>query len=245
VRATSSAINLPATRRSLRRRWLVVVALAVVAAALLALAGWKAHSDARSVALQRDGVQADATVQAVLARPTGRGQIPDGSVVVRFEADQPRESTIYVGGAVTDFQAGQPVTVVYDPSDPTRVELLGVKTSGPGVPVVPPLAGGLLLLAMALVAGRHAWRIGRVVRREAWQIVASRLVQVPQTFAFRQGSRTLVVLETAGGEVTVEPTGLSRVDPTFAPEACVAGLDARTTVLAARGGGHVIAVRRR
>jgi hypothetical protein len=137
------------------------------------------------------------------------------------------------------------VRVVYDASDPTRVELLGVGGSRGGVPVLVPLALGTMLAGMAFVAGRHARRIGRVVRNHPWRPVRSRLVYVPQTFGFRQYSRTLVVLETPGGAVTVEPVGLGRVDPTFEPEALLAGLGTATMVLAAPGGGHVVAVRSR
>jgi hypothetical protein len=240
------AITVPATRRSLRRRWLIALALAMTAAGLLALAGWKANAHARASALQHDGVRTDATIVAVLATPVGRGRVPDGSVRIRFDAaNQSLESSVYVGGAVVDYRPEQEVQVVYDPSDPRRVELLGVTTFGPGVPVVPPLAAGVLLAAMALVAGKHARQIGRVVRKEQWQPVKSQLVQVPQSFGFRQGSRTLLVLETPGGAVTVEPVGLSRVDPTFSPEAWVAGLDAAPMVLAAPGGSHLVPVRRR
>ena len=73
----------------------------------------------------------------------------------------------------------------------------------------------------------------------------SHLVQQVQSLGFRQGSRTLVVLTTTHGPVTVEPLGFGRVNPTFEPEAWVAGLDRRTMALARPGGGSVIAVRAR
>lgn len=236
----------PATRRSLARRWLVVVALVVLVIAMFGTAGWVAMQDARSVELQRQGEQADGTVVAVDAQAVGRGNTPNGSVIVSFEVDgRSQDSSIYVGGGVVDHQQGQAVTVVYEETDPTRVEILGEPSRGPGVPLVPPLLAGAVFAGMAVVAGRHAWQIRRALGREPWLVVPSRLVQVAQSVAMRQGSRLLVVLETTEGEIVVEPLGFGRVDPTFEPEAWVAGLDRRTMALAAPGGGHVISVRLR
>src|SRR6185312_16341599 len=168
------------------------------------------------------------------AQLVGRGNIPNGSVVVRFDVDgQSVEEPIYVGGKVTDFQRDQAVTVVYEDDEPSRAELLGIVTRGPGLPVVPALIGGVLLGGMALVAFRHALLIHRAIRHDPWQPVPSRLVQRAQSVGFRQGSRTLVVLSLPGGEVSVEPIGLGRVNPTFEPEAWVAGVDRRTMALAA------------
>jgi hypothetical protein len=237
---------LPATRRSMARRWAIVATLAIVGVAAFAAAAWVAREDAQARRLQHEGEQAPGTVVAVDAQLVGRGNIPNGSVVVRFDVDgQSEEQSIYVGGKVTDYQRDQAVTVVYDDDDPTRVELLGVVTRGPGLPVVPALIAGVLLSGMALVAGRHAWLIGRALRSGPWQPMPSRLEQQSQWLAFRQGTRTLVVLSRPEGELSVEPIGLGRVNPTFEPEAWIAGAGRRTMALAAPGGGSVVAVHSR
>ena len=237
---------MPATRRSMARRWGIVAVLALVAMGSFAAAAWVAAEDAQARRLQHEGERADGTVVVVDAQLVGRGNIPNGSVVVRFDVDgQSVEEPIYVGGKVTDFQRDQAVTVVYEDDEPSRAELLGIVTRGPGLPVVPALIGGVLLGGMALVAFRHALLIHRAIRHDPWQPVPSRLVQRAQSVGFRQGSRTLVVLSLPSGDLSVEPIGLGRVNPTFEPEAWVAGVDRRTMALAAPGGGSVIAVHRR
>src|SRR4051794_22610123 len=238
------ARSVPATRRSMARRWAIVAALVLVAAGSFAAAAWVASEDAQARRLQHEGEQADGVVVVVDGRPVGRGNILNGSVIVRFVADgQTVEQPIYVGGKVTEYQSGQPVTVVYDDDDPTRVELLGVVTRGPGLPVVPALLAGVLALGMAVICGRHAWQIHGAVRSGPWVPVPSHLVQQVQSIGFRQGSRTRVVLTTRDGPLTVDPVGLGRVNPSFEPEAWVAGLDRPTMALAAPGGGSVVAVR--
>ncbi len=109
-----------------------------------------------------------------------------------------------------------------------------------------PLAVGLLTV-MALVAGRRTVTIRRTLRHEGWLFVRSRLIDDPATDGYRGRSRACVILDTPGGEPMVEPVGLNRVDPSFAPELWTCGLGTRhrTLVLAPPGGGHVVAVRRR
>jgi hypothetical protein len=238
------ARSVPATRRSLTRRWAIVALLVLVAVASFAAAAWVASEDAQARRLQHEGERADGVVVVVDARPVGRGNILNGSIIVRFDADgQTFEQPIYVGGKVTQYQHDQPVTVVYDDADPTHVELLGVVTRGPGLPVVPALLLGGLFLGMAIVAGRHAWQIRGAVRSGPWVRLPSHLVQQAQSVGYRQGSRTRVVLTTIDGPLTVDPIGLGRVNPTFEPEAWVVGLGRRTMALAAPGGGSVVAVR--
>ena len=238
------AIDEGATRRSLRRRWAVVIGLAVVALGLAASAGARVRVDEGASVLQRDGRVADGTIVEVDAERVGRARVADGSVQVRFEADgQAHQSAVYVGTAVPAYHADQDVQVVYDPADLNRVELRGVTTAGRGLPATPALALGALFAAMAFVAGRHVVLIRHVLRREPWRTVASSLVQVPQSIGLRQGSRTRVVLETMAGPVTVEPVGLNRVDPGFAPEVRCAGTAGPHVVLAAPGGGHVVLAR--
>jgi hypothetical protein len=252
MRGPELAIDVPATKRSLRRRWIVALIPAVAAVALLVLAASAYFEQRSSKELQRHGAPADATIVAVKAKPTGRGKVPNGSLVVRFDAaGQTLERSIHVGRSVVDYQTGQHVKIVYDPSHPTRVELLGQSTAANAVPPLAALIGAALFASMAVVAGRHVCQISGVVRREPWQIVRTQLVQVPQSFGFRRGSRTLVVLDTPSGPLTVEPIGLARVDPAFTPEAWIAGLGIDTAVgqnamvLAAPGGAHLVPVRAR
>ena len=247
VPGRSRAVLDPATRRSLRRRWLVVVAPALLAAGLLvgAVVGLAAARTDRG--LDDRGAPADATVTEVVSRIVARDRTPDGSIRVRFApADgRPREVAVDVGRAVGGFHQGDAVAIVYDPRDPEQIRLLGVDRHRRGVPTLLLAGLGSALGVMALLSGRRAWRIGRVVRREPWWPVESRLVQVPQALGFRQGFRTLARLDVPSGPLLVEPAGLGRLDSTCAPEAWVAGLEGPTIVLAAPGGGHVLAVRRR
>jgi hypothetical protein len=167
-------------------------------------------------------------------------------VVVRFDAaGQAEQQPIYVAGAVADYHQDQAVQVVYDASNPARVQLVGVVVSNRGLPAVIPFLGGLLLAAMALVAGRHTLFVWRVVRNSPWRSVDARLVQVPQSVGMRQGSRSVLVLDTPDGPLPVEPVGLSRVDPSFEPQTWLAGFGTRTMVVGAPGGRHVVAVRPR
>lgn len=245
------AILAPATARSLRRRWSVVAAVAVLAAATLAAgaAAFAASRADRSVGPR--GVATGATVVEVVTRTVVGDRTPDGSIRVRFPlagepapAD-PVEALVDAGRAVSAYRVGDVVRIVYDPDDPGRAELEGVAVPDRGLPAAVPLALGAALAVMALVGGRRAWRIRRVVRREPWWPADSRLVELPLSSGLRAGSRTLVRLDVPSGPVLVEPAGLGRLAPTFSPEAWVAGLDGPTTVLAAPGGGHVLAVRRR
>jgi len=239
------AVRQPATRRSLARRGLIVAVLGLGAIGLFVGAGQVARADAAVGKLQHDGVPAAGNVTAIDATPTGRGGFANGSVVVQFAAaGQPQERSIFVGNNVSDYQVGQSVTVVYDAGDPSQVELQGVVSTGPGVPFAVPLIGAVLLTGMAVVAGRHAWQLACIVRKQPWVKLPSRVTQVPQSLGFRQGTRLLVVLDTADGDLTVDTLGFGRVDATFAPEAWVAGLGRKTMALAATGGGHVVAVRR-
>src|SRR5258705_1656758 len=94
----------PATRRSLARRWAIVAALLLVAAASFAAAAWVASEDAQARRLQHEGERADGVVVAVDAQLIGRGNIPNGSVIVRFDADgQTVEQPIYLGAQVTEY----------------------------------------------------------------------------------------------------------------------------------------------
>jgi hypothetical protein len=219
--------------------------------------------------LNQHGEQADAIVTEVDRRTVGRARTADGSVRVRFEPAAPSRSgappdgssgadageipakvvtevdaVVDVGAAVAERTVGETVRIVYDPSDPSRVALVGIDRPRRGLPAVVALGLGSVLGVMAALARRRAWRIGRVVRREPWWPLGSRLVQVPQSVGVRAGSRTLVVLDAPLGSLVVEPVGLGRLDPTFAPEAWAAGLDGPVTVLAAPAGGHVLEVRR-
>jgi hypothetical protein len=244
----AAAIHSPATRRSMRRRWLIVTVLALVAVAFFAAAAWGRHVDDQASARQRRGVPADATVVGLTVERWGMARYTYGSVEVEFDVDgQARQSSIYVEEAVSDYQEGQLVRIVYDADDPTHAQIEGMSTARGGVPITPPLAIGLILTVMALVAGRRTAAIGRVLRHEGWLFVRSRLVDDPSTDGYRGRARPFVVLDTPGGELMVEPVGLNRVDPSFAPELWTCGLGTRNRilVLAPPGGGHVVAVRRR
>jgi uncharacterized protein DUF3592 len=240
---TSVAITHAATRRSLRRRQLLAVLPALGAVLLLAVAGSVARHESRSRQLQRDGVQAPANVTAIDSRSVGRSRQPDGSITVRFDVEgDPHEATIDVGDAVAGFQIGQQATVVYDADDPSHVEVLGLGAGRRGIPLWAPLLGAGVLAVMAAVAGRRAWRIGRVVRSAPWRPVPARLVEVAYTVGFRERARLVLALDAPSGRMVVAPSGLGRIDPSFVPETWLAGVGGRRQVIAAPGGGHVLAV---
>jgi hypothetical protein len=237
------AFTHPSTRRSLRRRELLAALPALGAVLLLLVALWSARLQSRSTQLQRHGVQAPAIVTAVDARVVGRSRQPDGSVTVRFDADgDARSATIDVGVAVAGFQVGQQTTVVYDADDHSHVEVSGLGSADGGVPVWAPLAGAIVLGLMAGIAGRRAWRIGRVVRSAPWRPVPARLIEVPYTVGIRQRARLVLVLDAPSGPMMVAPSGLGRLDPSFVPETWLAGAGGKRQVIATPGGGHVLAV---
>jgi hypothetical protein len=240
---TSVAFATAATRRSLRRRQLLAALPAVGALILLGLAVIVARDDSRSRRLQRDGAQAAATVTSIDARSVGRSREPDGSLTVQFDVDgEPHDAVIDVGAAVDEFQVGQATSVVYDADDPSHVEVVGLGSSSGGVPLWAPLVGIGVLGAMAIVAGRRAWRISTVVRSAPWRPVPARLVEVPYSVGFRERARFVLALDGPGGRLMVAPSGLGRLDPSFVPETWVAGIGAKRQVIAAPGGGHVLAV---
>ncbi len=94
---------------------------------------------------------------------------------------------------------------------------------------------------MAIVAGRRAWRIGRVVRNSPWRPVPARLVEVPYSVGFRERARFVLALDAPGGPLLVA-LGFGRLDPSFVPETWLAGIGGKRQVIAAPGGGHVLAV---
>ena len=99
------------------------------------------------------------------------------------------------------------------------------------------------MLVAATIAGRRAGRIARVLAHEPWRPVPSQLQAFRQDLGFRVGSAQTVVIEGSAGTVAVEPEGLARTDPSYAPEAWIAGPRSGALVLAAPGGGRVVAVR--
>jgi hypothetical protein len=245
VQELEVAKRIAATRRSLLRRRTIVFVLSLATVVMLVAAVQMAFAVTRAAELQTSGVPAGATVVAVNVRIVTRARFANGEVRVRYDIDgQTHEASVFMEDEIRAYHVDDPVHIVYDPADPSRVEIQGVPAPVRGVPVVVLVALGSVLAGMALISGRH-WRlIARIVRDEPWLAVRSRLTQESWSIGLRQRAKTLVILETPNGEVTVEPVGLGRVDPTFTPQAWVAGLGARTMVLAVPGGGHVIAVRR-
>jgi hypothetical protein len=240
------AIDTLASRRSLRHRWFGVLVIATLALSLFVAAAATVIDKAEETALETNGTRVAATVTRIDAQPVGRARSLDGSVKLTYAASgRTIESAAYVGAAVTDYAPGDVVEVVYDGADPSRVEVLDARSSGRDLPALAFVVAGLLVTAAAVAAGRLALLIRRHLRSHAWQPVPTRLVQVPQSLGFRQGSKTFVVLELLEGPVTVETVGLSRVDASFAPDAWLAGRGTTTMVLAPPGGAHVVPVRER
>src|SRR5438045_1604041 len=116
------------TRRSLRRRWLVVAGVALVAVTSLAAGVLRLAASRTDRSLGDWGVRADATVVEVVSRTVARDRTPDGSIRLRFQPSGagPRGALVDVGRAVGGYQQGDTVRIVYDPSDPSRIALVGV-----------------------------------------------------------------------------------------------------------------------
>jgi hypothetical protein len=244
VTDATRAIDVPASRRSLRHRWIGVLVIGTVALSLLVAAAATAIDKAEERELQANGTRAAATVTGIDAQPVGRSRSLDGSVKLSYVTDgQTVESAAYVGAAITDYHPGDVVEVMYERATPSHVEVVDARSSGRDLPALAFLVAGLLATAAALAAARLAHHIGRHLRAHDWHPVPTRLVQVPQSLGLRQGSKTFVVVELLEGPITVETVGLSRVDPAFAPEAWLAGRGAPTMLLAPPGGAHVVPVR--
>jgi len=247
VEPTEVAIEVPATRRSVRRRTAIVVVLALATAVLVVGGIVQLRAALAADALQRDGIRSTGTVVALDTRRVGpRGQYVDGTVTVRYQVGTTwHEGVVDVGDDITDQHEGATVAIVVDHDDAGRVALVDPTPQVAGAPAVVLFGLALLIGAMAVVAGRNVSRLRRAVRTEPWLFVHAQLRQFPLSQISRFGSRTFVLLDTPRGEVSVEPVGLNRVDPSFVPDAWVAGLDQASMALAPPGGGHVVLVRRR
>ena len=219
-----------------------LLAVGLLVGAVMGLAAARADR-----ALDEGGAPADATVTDVVSRIVARDRTPDGSIRVRFApADgRPREVAVDVGRAVGGFHQGDAVAILYDPRDPDQVRLVGVDPHRRGIPTLLLAGLGSALGVLALLAGRRrlAHRPGRPPRA----VVAGRVAPRPGPPAARlpagvpdPGSPRRAQRPAAGRAGGPRPP----LDPTFAPEAWVAGLEGPTVVLAAPGGGHVLAVHR-
>jgi hypothetical protein len=135
-----------AALRFLRRRLIVDVTLLVAGVLLLAtgIIGFT-YLGRQSDELATNGVTATATALTV-DNYHHRFQL-DEHVVVTFRA---QGGVVVVArcyiGANDQFAVGQPVTIVYDPRDPTRAQLAGSPELGPvGAPFLGAAVLGLLL----------------------------------------------------------------------------------------------------
>lgn len=235
------ALSEPATRRNVRRRAVLAVALAVVAIALMAVAASLALADRSANSVQQNGVKTEATVVAIVSAPSGRGQFAAGSATVQFSVDdQPQQASINMGTNISDVQQGQTLAIVFDQTDPSHAEIQGVRVSSTGLPFIPVAFVGVLMVGMAVVATRHVLALRRLLGSQPWTPVASRIEQVP---VGRGGTRVVVELDTPGGIRMMETIGLNRVDPGIEPEAWVVGLPARRLAVALPGGGHIVYLR--
>lgn len=242
--ANGVALDQPATRRGVARRFGFAAGLVAATLALAAGAVSIAGADRAANAVQRDGVRTPATVTAITTQPSGRGQFPVGTATVTFAVDgRPRTADIYLSTRISDVHQGDPVAVVYDPADPSHAELQGVRSSGRGVPFVPVAFVGALVAIMAVVATRHALAVRRILADHPWRTVPARVERVPVAGGRRPGSKVVVELDRPAGPAVVETIGLNRIDPGIEPEAWVAGAPDGRLVLALPGGGHLTYVR--
>src|SRR6478735_2335675 len=177
---TGAALDAPATRRNLRRRWMLCAAAALLAFALAgcALWLWRVHRD--GVAAERAGERATATITAVDVQNLGSGRT-GGRITFDFvDADGIAHSgTSLLDQRVRRYAVGDQVEVSYDHLRPTQATVIGDGTDPAPVPWPVAAIPAIAIAAIAVHAGRRLRRTTAVLRANPWVEVPSKLLQVP------------------------------------------------------------------
>jgi hypothetical protein len=237
------AFAVPSTRRSIRRYLATGLVLLAVAIGLLGVCVWVWLGDRASRELQRDGIRSRATVVQREVRYTGRDRQPVGSLTVDVDgAGGERGVVIPVGTQVATFRVGQRVTVVHRQGG-SQYQVRGVVLDAHGIPLVVPVTFVVLFSAASFLASRHARLARRVTRSNRWVAVHARLVAVPYSAGWGQRSQYVLAIRGLDDRsILVQPVGLRRLTPDFAPVAWTAGVADRRFVISPPGGGRVLCV---
>jgi hypothetical protein len=234
------ASDLVATRRGLHRiaiRWALVAMAALV---LLSLGTWRwLHRD-KPV----EGPRTPAAVVDVVTHVVGWGRTHSGFVTVEFTIDgQSQRSRVKVGNIGNRFAEGDVIDVVYEPTNPDRVAIVGEATRSSGVPAASLLGLGALIALAAGVGVRKVRWIHRIIADYAWVPVTCALVEIPVALGLRERSHTLLRLWDESGTVVVERADHGLIPPSLVPIAWVAGLGRPRFVVSAPGGARLIPVK--
>ena len=202
-----TALDAPATRRCLRRRWLGCLALVLGAVLLVGLVGWLRHSDRNST--ERDGARATGTVESVEMRSIGGHT--SGSLTVRFVDDDgvARLATVPLDERIRRFAAGDQVELAYPLGRPDDIVLVGITEPVP-MPWAVPALGAALLAGLAADVAVRLRRCARVLARNPWVAVRSREIQVPLGAG---GGGVMAVLELHGAPDDGVDPGRRRLGP--------------------------------
>jgi hypothetical protein len=237
------AFDVLATRRSVRRYLASGLVLLALALLLLGLSAWLWFGDRANRELQRNGIRSRATVVERSVRYTDRERQPVGSLTVDVGGvGGPKGVTIPVGGQVLTFHVGEEVTVVHRRGG-SQYQLLGIVLDAHGIPLVVPVTFVVLLAGASFLASRHARLARRVTRSNRWVAVHARVVAVPYSAGLGQRSEQLLAIRGLDDRsILVQPVGMRRLNPDFAPLAWTAGVADRRFVVSPPGGGRVVCV---
>jgi hypothetical protein len=237
-----TALDAPATRRCLRRRWLGCAALALGAILLVGLVAWLRHAD--HDATERDGERATGTVETLEMRSIGGHT--SGTLGIRFADDDgiSHLAEVPLDERIRRFAAGDAVEVAYPVGRPDDVVLVGITEQAP-MPWIVPALGAAVLAAIAADVAVRLRRCTKVLARNPWVAVRSREIQVPLGPG---GGGVMAVLELDGAPddgLTLAVAASVRARPMadVAGDTWVAG-DDRRFYLAAAGGAPVVRAKR-
>ncbi|HEV7761435.1 MAG TPA: DUF3592 domain-containing protein [Acidimicrobiales bacterium] len=242
------ALAVAATRAALRRSATLIGGLAALAGAIIALAVVLGLAQRRADDLATHGIHRPGTVTDVAVTYSGgRARQPRGTLTVRFvtATGARRTGTVTVGTDVIDYAEGDAVTVVYDPDDAGRIQVVGADDPDRnGAWLAPAGVGGLLLGLTGLAVARQR-RTRRLLRSQAWEAVPARLRALPPSFGARGRSHSVLELYGPGDgpRVVVGTRGLRPFGPELEPTAWIVGGDA-AFVVAPPGGRPVLLTRR-
>lgn len=240
------ALATPATRRALRRWAAAVAALLAVAVAAGALALALGLDERRADRLAADGSRTSAVVTELAGAAAGRERQPRGTLTIRYDTSKgSRTDDVPVGADIADYDRGDRVTVVRDPSEPGRIEVVGASEPERSRAWMATAAVSLGGLALAGLAGGRRRRARRVLATHPWRPIPARMR--PPTGGPEVGGRvrTAVELYGLGDEplVVAAARGLRPFPAAVEPTAWVAGTSSAFAV-APPGGAPVSLARR-
>jgi len=219
---SARAWDLRATRSYWRRLMTLVLIPALAGVVLLvgAAVGWRtARDDAHARTAEAAGV-----VKAVNSERVGRGGVLHGAITVEFfTGAQTQRFVMSLGTDIAQYSVGQPVTVRFQPSDPSNASVTGSANQTASWMIA--AVFGVFLVGSMSWAGRHVWRMRRVLQRHLWQGRPARIAEIPFRAGLRTRAQIVVVLwdPIDDHEAIVMPVGLRRLNPGFQPVTWLCG----------------------